>query len=310
MMSKRGFVLVCVLWVLAILTVVTLGFGRRSMLDRRAASYSLDHTQAMMMARGAVNRGIAQLRYKLILDAVLNTNGVTLVYLGQPWAQPIDMLGEKGLFTLGEEFQDDEVSCRIVDVEGFISLNSAPEKLLDGVKSLSRTAIRKIMARRAGQEEGTEGPCYFQTIEEVRYLGGVDEDDWFGSKRKSPLYKVLTTWGDGKVNVNTAPEEVLNCLPELGKASVKGLLRYRNGPDGEPNTADDRGLDPNSSLAAQTGMNDHDLTAMRTYCKFTSNCFKITGTATRRKGTVRAVCSAVVNAGGTVLAWREETLGS
>src|SRR5690606_17628980 len=52
--SERGFVLVIVLWVLAILTVISVGFGRRSVLDRRAAAFTLDKTQAMMLARGAV----------------------------------------------------------------------------------------------------------------------------------------------------------------------------------------------------------------------------------------------------------------
>ena len=51
----------CVLWVLAILTVVTLGFGRRVMLERRASAYSMDYAQAKQMARGAIEVGRVKL---------------------------------------------------------------------------------------------------------------------------------------------------------------------------------------------------------------------------------------------------------
>ena len=70
MRSPRGFVLVTVLWVLAILSLITIGFGRRAMLDRKAATYTLDHDRAMYRARGAVERGIAELRNKAIIDAL------------------------------------------------------------------------------------------------------------------------------------------------------------------------------------------------------------------------------------------------
>ena len=52
---RGGFVLVSVLWILAILTVISLGFARRAMLERRMAWYALDREQAQQMARAAAN---------------------------------------------------------------------------------------------------------------------------------------------------------------------------------------------------------------------------------------------------------------
>ncbi|MDP7638547.1 MAG: hypothetical protein QGG73_02365, partial [Candidatus Hydrogenedentes bacterium] len=52
--GRRGFVLVSVLWILAILTVVSLGFANRASLERKVAWYALDQAQAQNMARGAV----------------------------------------------------------------------------------------------------------------------------------------------------------------------------------------------------------------------------------------------------------------
>ncbi len=49
----------------------------------------------------------------------------------------------------------------------------------------------------------------------------------------------LTTWGDGKVNVNTASREVLLTLPEMEDFVIDAILEQRAGLDGVPNTKDD-----------------------------------------------------------------------
>ena len=86
----RGFVLVCVLWVLAILTIVAIGFAQRAMLDVTAATYGMDYAKTMAMARGAVQRGMVELRNKAVIDWYNLEEGGT--GLGQAWAQPGDML--------------------------------------------------------------------------------------------------------------------------------------------------------------------------------------------------------------------------
>lgn len=310
MRPKRGFVLVCVLWVLAILTVVAVGYGQRAMLDRRAAAYSLDHTEAMMMARAAVHRGVVAVKNKLRVAAAAAQFGGDVTYLGQAWAQPIDLL-ETDIFDIKkEEYKNDTVTCTIIDLDRYIDINSVSEDFLENVKPLSRTVIRKIMARRNGTEEGLEGPCAFRCIEELKYLDGMDEEDWFGKKGTPGIENLLTTWGDGKVNINTAPEAVLLCIPDLRKSAIEGILRYRAGPDGEVGTSDDGYLEPNQYFVGTNNVSNNDFSAIQLYCKFTSSFYKIKGVATRRNGTVRAACSAVVDGNGIICAWQEETLGS
>ncbi len=311
MRTRRGFVLVCVLWVLAILTVVTMGYGRRAMLDRRAAAYALDHTQAMMMARAAVHRGMWELAVKQTISSATTPEGMEVTHLGQPWARPINLLEEPGLLEVNQkENKNDIVRCSIIDLDRFININAADEKFLGNVKSLSRTAIRKIMARRFGKEEGLEGPSFFQTIEELKSLGGVDEKDWYGRKGRVGLKDLLTTRGDQLVNINTAPEEVLACIPGMRRPAIESILRFRAGPDGVLNTSDDGFMETRLSWVGTGNITEGDASVIETYCKFTSGFYKITGTATRRNGTVYAVCSATTNASGLLCAWQEETLGS
>lgn len=309
MNNRNGFVLVCVLWVLAILTVVTLGLGRRALLDRRAAAYALDRSQAMLMARGAVHRGIAEVRNKAIVDE-LSERDPGITHLGQPWARPQDMLKDGDIFRLGEAFEEDHVVYRIEDMERRINVNRAPPELLENIEALSRTAARKIYARtRTGEQEG-DPPAAFHTLEEIRHIDGVSDEDWFGGRRKTGLQYLLTTWGDGRVNVNTASAEVLRSIPGMRAGDVDKIIAFRAGNDGELGTGDDRGLKPLVNLVELVGIRADTMEAIMRYCKYNSDLFKITGEATRRKGAVRVSCSAVVYFNGNVLAWQEESLGS
>ena len=310
--TTRGFVLVCVLWVLAILTVITVGFGRRSMLDRRASAYALDRTQVMMMARGAVQRGIVELRNKVFNDALKPDEGA-ITHLGQPWARRKNMLAEGLFFDVGEEFKDDIVEYIIEDAESRIDLNSAPKELLEEVDALSRSAVRKLLTQRTRGVHDGEGATPFQAIEELRYMRGVDDDDWFGTRRKTGLKYLVTTMGGGRINANTASREVLECIPKLGDSAVSAILNYRAGQDSELGTGDDQGLKNWDDLADTTGVRGDDYDALRAHCKFTSSCFKITGIATLRKGTVRARCSAMVTVAGSeanIVQWQEEAFGT
>ena len=73
--KDQGFVLTTILWIVAILTVIVLGFGYRSLLERRIAWYELDKAQAQAMAHGAANRAILELENKRHLDALYEKIG-------------------------------------------------------------------------------------------------------------------------------------------------------------------------------------------------------------------------------------------
>jgi type II secretory pathway component PulK len=307
--NSPGFVLVCVLWVLAILTVVTVGFGQRAMLDRRAAAYSLDAAQARLNARAAAERGIIELRNKAFTDA-MKPKELGMTHLGQPWARPTSLLKDnKYLEALGDDFKDDDVWFIIEDEESRVNVNLAPVDLLENI--VKRPVARQISKRK--KDVNDEGLSPFQAVEEIRYLDQVDDDDWLGTKRKTGLKYLLTVNGDGKINLNTAPEAVLESIPGLGARAVGVIMNHRRGPDGELGTGDDRGFLNLEDLSNQTGISGDAYEAVQANCKFTSDCFRITGLATRRGGTVRSKCSAVAWISGSnanVIEWQEESFGS
>lgn len=307
-----GFVLVCVLWVLAILTVLTVGFGNRARLDRRAAAYSLDRAQAMLMARGAVQRGIVELRNKVFNDALKEEGPIT--HLGQPWAKTKNLLEETQYFEVDGDFTKDGVWYYIEDMERRIDLNSANEKLLVEIPSFPPGALRALKKRRSEGVHDGEGPAPFQAIQELRYMDDISEDDWFGTQGKPGLRHLVTVQGTDRVNVNTASAEVLSCIPELGDKTVELILSHRVGDDGELGTSDDKGFKNQQHLVTILDVRGDDpLHALAAYCKFTSVAFKIRGIATRRGGTVRATCTAIVTVRDNqarVVHWQEDSLGA
>ena len=313
MRRRGGFVLVCVLWVLAILTVLTIGFAYRAVLDRRAAAYSLDRSQARLMAHAAVQRGIIELRNKIVKDN-LRQRDVARTHLGQTWARAHSLLEDKdNLLDLGEGFENDKVVYSIEDQERYIDINGAKREVLEEVEPLGKPALRRIWKRRTEGVHEDEGKNPVNALEELRYIRGVDEEDWFGEGDEPGLKDLVSVVGGNRVNVNTASYEVLQCIPDLDDNAIDVIMEWRVGGDGEIGTGDDQGFKNIEHLAEVTGIDGDSLVALQEYCKTDSNYFKITGIATRRGGKVRVVSSAIVyvreNIAG-MKTWQEVSLGS
>ena len=310
--GERGFVLVIVLWVLAILTVISVGFGRRAVLDRRAAAFTLDKTQSMFMARGAVERGIIELRNKAAVDAYLDQGGHT--GLEQEWNKPINLFEESGYYKQedSEAFEDDGCGYVIIDEASKININTAPIAVLEEVPGLSRTHIRRINQRRGTEHADDEPPQRFHSIEELRYMEGMDDEEWYGTDREAGLRDLLTCYNDGPVNINTASLAVLECIPDLSDSVIDAIVGYRQGSDGELGTGDDQSFLSLQEVMQYAGLTNDDLQVMNRYCSTDSRFFTVKGYATRRQGKVQAVCEAVVQISGngaTVIQWRDEAYG-
>jgi len=306
-LNKHGFALVCVLWILAILTVITLGFGRRTMLDARASAFSLDHTKALHAAKAAVSRGIVELQNKSIHDRLNDTTGHTSHR--QTWAWPFDLIkSNEGYFDVAASgmHADDTVAFEIRDEESRISIATAPEAVLENIEAFDRPTLRKLSILR----QTTQGTP-FQTIEELRQLDDITEEDWLGDSDTAGLRALLTCLGDGRININTASADVLACIPGVTAGMAAAIVAYRQGPDQRARTPDDLDFATLEEIPLKTGMDSGSIAPLMQYCKVDSAFFTINGIATMRQGKVRATCSATVKLSGTIpeiVAWREEII--
>jgi hypothetical protein len=294
--KQNGFVLVVVLWVLAILTVAILGFGRRAMIDAKSSAYALDHSQAMMMARGAVRRGMQEL-YLHQYYKYETARTVDGIHLGQAWALQTNNLMKSGECFEQEDFRpEDGAWYQIEDLGGYINVNEADRALL--------REILPIKARRYLETKRNKERIY--NINELRYLGGITPEEWNGTPGNPGVKDLLTTWGGSRVNVNTAPRAVLECIPKLDHDHAVAIEDYRGDEDARPGTSAFKGFKGQDDMKERLGATGQELA----HCTTSSQSFKITGIATRRNGKIRALCSAVVSRNGNILAWQEGPGGS
>ena len=87
---------------------------------------------------------------------------------------------------------------------------------------------------------------------EAIVYGGPDPED--PNLLYTGIANWLTTWGDGRVNVNTASREVLLTIPGIEEWVVDDILEYRTGIDGIPGTRDD-GFESVDEVLRRTGLN-------------------------------------------------------
>jgi general secretion pathway protein K len=299
--DRTGFVLVCVLWALAVLTILTFGFARRALLDRRAAAVSGDYVQARFLARGAVECGLAGIRNdqalrQLVADVaptVTNTPRTRLPMFR--WTTSGNLIDEGEVFASsgGPDSVEDFCVYRVQDAESRISLNTAPAEIIEEIPGIGFRTVNAILRRRGNLEEG-EPPDPFIAVEEVMYLAGVNEELWYGAENRPGLRDLVTIWGDGRINVNTASADVLNCIPDIRESVVDAIVSHRAGGDGELHTDDDRTFSSFVEIPRILDVSPEDLAPVVEFCSLEPQFYRITGCATRRRGKVRAECTAVV----------------
>jgi type II secretory pathway component PulK len=295
--GRRGFILICVLWIMAILTVLTVGFGQRAYLDARAAALTVDTVQARHMARGAVHRGIAELRQqervqKILRAAAIDMNqnqggGGGRLKLRESVYGTYETTEIYGDLFEGA-YENDTSGVVVADVERRFNVNALPAQIIEQLEAMGYRGLDDLRER---LEETPGTP--FVALEEVLAIPGIEEQDWVGDGQRPGLRDLLTVWGDGKVNINTAPREVLELVPGVDTGAVDTMIDYFAGPDEERYTEDDERVQVLSDLTPLVGLTPEQIAPFTPYCKTESQFYRITGFATRRQGRLRVEYSAI-----------------
>ncbi len=181
--------------------------------------------------------------------------------LGDPWCR------ERGGLT-GTMAGDgtSKYECTVVDEEGRININKADRGMLraldPGFTDAVATAIVTQRRERA-----------FTRVEDLTSVSGVSEELLMAPRVKGSL----TVYGEGKVNVNTAPLAVLQCLV-LGEGGAEKVAQRRNGEDGLAGTEDDEPFTDIEQVKEIVGMSDEKFGEARPWLTVSSTHFTITGT--------------------------------
>jgi type II secretory pathway component PulK len=268
--KKKGVILIASLWIVAILSLFAVTVGRRASISLRLVSYDVAARKAYFIARAGMARALSE---KTIEHDMGLSSGIDA--LSQPWASNDDLFlrhafGE-GYYTVGYEYPMPEKSEKkppvihgLMDEQSKININKAPEDTLvnllvylgvdeDSALSIAGSIIdwrdKDDEIASSGKEllYGAENlyyqglsPSYmckdmdFDNIYELILVKGITVDIL------ARIRPYVTVYGNGRVNINTASEPVLNALlgPDFTTLASK-IAYYRQGEDGIIGTRDD-----------------------------------------------------------------------
>ena len=232
---ERGVVLLFVMAAVAVLSVIAVELASRASVDVLLASRS---------GREAAYRRLSDSGTELGRALLLEPEAKAYDFLGEPWNRTTR-------FTLAPE---ESVEVRIADESGKIKIGPGGQGS-GGAANLEKTLgrlfeylrryepgrteeLRDVESRvilRLGllppeKGEPPRTPEPLVTLDGLREAG-ISPSQIFGEKG---LSRYLTTFGDGKVNINTAPPAVLYALhEEMGIALAGRIAAHRGDTDGE-----------------------------------------------------------------------------
>ena len=315
--SNDGSILMVVLWILAFLVLLGLGLGYSTSIDQRLVSYQRDRLMALYLAKAGYFRALAELEQDPTpkIDSYLDTWG------HNPEAFQEVKLGE-GNFTVSypviEENGSEGVIYGVMDEDRKIDINTASQAVLLRLPGMTDEIVDAVLDWRAehkklGENLGEVKDKPFQVLEDIWLLEGMTPEVY------QTLRPFITVYTDGKVNLNSAPREVLRAL-NLGEELVDKVLRFRRGSDGILGTDDDQSFaglggaeQQLNAFESLTPQEASQLTSLITQnrLKVSSSVFRIHSSGRVRNGKVVRTVEGVVLGGPkkssplTLLSWHE-----
>lgn len=127
------------------------------------------------------------------------------------------------------------------------------------------------------------------------YGPGVNDD----TELPEPgLLDVFTVYGNGRLNINTAPPALLAALPGLDEAAVAAILTWRAGPDGQPATDDDGIAASAEDLSNVEGLTELQAGVLAESCCFESQHFRVFSRARVDPGFACCLMAAIQSSDG------------
>jgi general secretion pathway protein K len=246
--EERGFALLAVILVLALLGVVVTEFAFSMRLEASMVRAYRDS----VLARNLAEAGVQQAMREILTDANvhgLDETGQVAFYTvpaGSTAAKRLPSL-ERTQVPLGAG----AFSYRISDEEGRLNINAGVadrmQRLLTkvGVDKIERDAIIDAIedwrdTNDTTRINGAESDDYylklplpyrarngnFQDTAELLQVKGITPEMYFGHEDKPPLADLLTARSRGTVNINTAPAPVLAAMG-LSDAEIGDIVQTR-----------------------------------------------------------------------------------
>jgi general secretion pathway protein K len=248
MRNERGFALVAVILILALLGILVGEFAFSMRLEAIMARAFRDQVLAVHLAEAAVQQAVQEILGGSSLAAV-NQEGELRFYANPTQVRPAparrDVPLGPGTF-----------SYRLTDEGSRLNLNTTTPPVLDrllrelGLEKEERDAVvASLLDWRDANDEyrlnGAESDDYYlklpvpyrarnsnvESVYELLQIRGVTADLFYGRQGTAGLLEHTTAIGTGQVNINAAPELVLRALG-LSEAEITEIVQARTGAQG------------------------------------------------------------------------------
>jgi general secretion pathway protein K len=246
--SNRGIALITVLLIISILIAVAVELNRSSRTEIYDAANISDGIKLIYIARSGFYAGAAML---------VNSQNDNVSLLDE-WAKAgelaekskslfpdgyfaVNIEDESGKVPLNKLVNGNEYNSDIKDI--LIRLLSQPEFGLDERKATDIVdAIKDWIDTDNDVTGGGAESSYYATlnpphaaknapldcIEELLMIKGITKDLYAGTKERTGLAQYITVYGDGLININTAPQMVLRSLsPNITSDIAEKMDVYR-----------------------------------------------------------------------------------
>lgn len=334
--KRRGSVLIIALWSLFLLTTFALQLG---IIVRQKITLAIrlhDRDNRFLIAEAGIERAMAELRKK---DYTPETDT-----LNDNWSNnaPIfkDVSLGAGQFIVGYDYIEDQGKQRrygLQDEESKINLNTAEVAIIANLFQVAAyLSYEEAIALAYNITDWRDADSFFQ---HPQY--GAEDGDYEGLKRpyeaKDKQFEIpeelllvkgmtqeifervsdfITVYGEGKININTAPREVFLALGITEKLA-DDILAFRKGADSLSGTSDDNFfsvptniVNELSQVVALDAMETNELSSMveRNHFNTKSDYFMIRSLAKLDKDTrgPEMKIMAVVDRKGRLKYWREK----
>jgi general secretion pathway protein K len=245
--NQRGVALIVVILMVSIIVALTIQLNRDMRSEVYDAANLSDQTRLRYVAESGIHVG----------DALLLADKNSFDSLAEDWAdtEMVSLKSEEffnnASFQLAIEDECGKIPInKLVQGSGYNSsvremllrLLAGPHFLLESQKAEEITDAIKdwIDADRQTTGRGRESMVKnapLDCIEELLMIKGVSRELFYGSERFYGLRGCLTVFGEGKININTAPKPVLLALSaQMTNEAVDALDHYRR--DEKNNVAD------------------------------------------------------------------------
>ncbi|MEW6607391.1 MAG: helix-hairpin-helix domain-containing protein [bacterium] len=295
MKDEKGVVLIVTLWLLTILTLLAISFSHRMRVEIKLTKFQIDSLRALYLAKAGINYAIAELKKDTNDYAALN----------EPWNGQKEVELDRGRFIY-----------QVSDEERRINLNYATRTVLERLPQLNKEIVSCIIDWRdvniKEEDCGAEDEYYqsilknyhcknapFESVEELLLVKGVISKILYGEDK---INQLITVYGQGAININTAPKEVLSVL--LNEELAQNIIDYRAKFDGKEGTEDDNIFKTPQDIKNVPGIGEK-YNSISQLITTNSNTFRISATGIVNKVT-KKITSIIDLETGKIKYWREE----